>query len=151
MRFAAKPVAPVQGEVTEFIKNENYLREALHQRLTAGDGSNIEFAFQVQVRSVESLAGNVDTAIEGACFDWDAEQHPSNTSSEKYPFVTVARITIPPQDCSTAERRDACERLTSPRGMDFWNIGPSAVSIACAGRSMRPRHESEPQLTRVPM
>jgi hypothetical protein len=112
MRFAAKPVAPVQGEVTEFIKNENYLREALHQRLTAGDGSNIEFAFQVQVRSVESLAGNVDTAIEDACFDWDAEQHPSNTSSEKYQFVTVARITIPPQDCSTAERRDACERLT---------------------------------------
>jgi hypothetical protein len=112
MRFAAKPVAPVLGEVTDFIKNENYLRDALHQRLTAGDGSDIEFAFQVQVRSVESLARNVDTAIEDACFDWDAEQHPSNTINEKYPFVTVATITIPPQDCSTAERRETCERLT---------------------------------------
>jgi hypothetical protein len=111
MRFSAKPVSPVSGEVADFVKNANYLREALHKRLTEGDGSDIEFEFQVQVRSAESLVGKISTDIEDACFDWDEEKHPSTTSREKYPFVTVARITIPPQDCSTAERRELCERL----------------------------------------
>jgi hypothetical protein len=102
MRFSARPVSPVLGDVGEFVKNANYLREALHKRLTEGDGSEIEFEFQVQVRSAESLAGEIDTEIEDACVDWDEEKHP---------FVTLARIAIPPQDCTTTERKELCERL----------------------------------------
>jgi hypothetical protein len=54
------------------------------------------------VRSAESLAGEIDTEIEDACVDWDEEKHP---------FVTLARIAIPPQDCTTTERKELCERL----------------------------------------
>ncbi len=102
MRYLARPVSPMLGDVGEFVKNANYLREALHKRLTEGDGSEIQFEFQVQVRSAESLAGAIDTEIEDACVDWDEEKHP---------FVTLARIAIPPQDCTTPERKELCERL----------------------------------------
>ena len=103
MRFSAKPVSPVLGDVMEFVKKPNYLREALHKRLTEGEGCEIEFEFQVQVRSAESVAGAIETEIEDACVDWD---------EEKYRFVTVARVVIPPQDCTTPERKELCERFS---------------------------------------
>jgi hypothetical protein len=112
MRFKAKPVSPESGDLTEeMINNASYLRAALHKRLTAGSGQDIEFEFQVQVRSEESLAGKIDTHIEDVCFDWDEEEHPSKRDTEEYPFVTVAKIAIPPQDCSTPERKELCESL----------------------------------------
>ena len=112
MRFKAKPVSPMSGDLTEeMINNASYLSAALHKRLTEGDGQDVEFEFQVQVRSAESLAGKIDTHIEDVCFDWDEEEHPSNRDTEKYPFVTVAKITIPPQDCRTSERKELCESL----------------------------------------
>ena len=97
-KFSAKPVAPVSGVLGDEVSDRNYLRTALNKRLTAAK-DDIEFEFQVQVRDIESIE-DVDKDIEDACTLWD---------EEKFPFVTVARISIPPQDVNA--RKEACERL----------------------------------------
>jgi hypothetical protein len=102
MKFSAKPLAPVSGELGDAVKDENYLRKALQKRLAEGDGKDILFDFQVQVRSSASLAGKVDTDIEDVCTLWDESEHP---------FVTVARIAVPPQEVSSPERQEFCERV----------------------------------------
>ena len=48
------------------------------------------------------LAPTVDNDIENACAEWDESKHP---------FVSVATITIPPQDFDSAQQRTMCESL----------------------------------------
>lgn len=101
MKFSAKPLSPVAGDGLS-LADPNYLRTALHQRLTAQGAQDVVFEFQVQVRKASELAGKIDAEIEDACVQWDEAQHP---------FVTLGIITIPPQDFETAERHALCESL----------------------------------------
>jgi hypothetical protein len=100
MKFSAKPVGRTPG--TPVVTDEHYLRTALHECLTAAGAKDIVFDFLVQIRDASELADKIDTEIEDACVEWDAEKHP---------FVSVATITIPPQDFETDERRALCEGL----------------------------------------
>lgn len=99
MKFSAKPVSPATGDVPN-VAEEDYLRTALHKRLTASNAEDVLFEFQVQVRSASDLAGKIEAEIEDAHFEWDEKKHP---------FVAVAMITIPPQDFDTPERHRLCE------------------------------------------
>jgi hypothetical protein len=107
MRFAAKPVNPMAGPVGTAVNDENYLRDGLRKRMAEAGGKNICFDFQVQVRTVGQLA-NLEEDVEDACKAWPD------------PFVTVARIAIPPQDFASPERREYCETLfyTPWHGLD---------------------------------
>lgn len=98
MKFSARPVKPMSGDLGDAISGENYLREALAKRMAEADGKDICFDFQVQVREQKDL-GDLKTQMEDMCTLWEDE------------FVTVARITIPPQDVSSAERKEFCEKL----------------------------------------
>lgn len=60
----------------------------------------VVFKFQVQRRDASSL--NVAEDIENVCNEWP---------ESKFDFVTVATLTIPPQDFDSPERRAACENL----------------------------------------
>ncbi len=102
MKFGARPVSPLAGDLPDISADENYLRTALNERLTKRDGRDIVFDFQVQVRSADDLAATIDTDIEDVCVAWEEDRHP---------FVTVATIAIPPQDCTSPERREFCETL----------------------------------------
>lgn len=100
MKYSARPVAP-SGAAPD-IEAPNYLRTALVKRLMTPGAQDIVFDFQVQVRAKADLAGKIEAEVEDASFEWD---------EKKYPYVTVARITIPPQNFDTDERRQFCESL----------------------------------------
>jgi prepilin-type processing-associated H-X9-DG protein len=97
-KFRAKPVAPVLGELGDELHDDNYLRIALRKRLAAAE-EDVVFKFQVQKRPVDATL-DVDNDIENACTLWD---------QLKYPFVTVAKISIPKQSIEDGE--EACEKL----------------------------------------
>jgi hypothetical protein len=102
MKFSANPVNPMAGDPGTAVADPDYLRAAMRKRIAAADGKEICFDFQLQVRSAESLAGKIDTDMEDMCTLWDEKE---------FPFVTVARITIPQQDIATPERQKFCETL----------------------------------------
>ncbi len=60
----------------------------------------VVFKFQIQRRDPKSL--NVANEIENASTEWPAKD---------FEFVTVATITIPPQEFDSPERRAACENF----------------------------------------
>jgi hypothetical protein len=93
-KFGATPVAPERGDLGKDLGD--YLQAALKKRLSAGQ--DIAFEFQVQKRPAEGL--DVDVDIENACSLWDESKHS---------FLTVATITIPPQDVDA--RKEECEKL----------------------------------------
>jgi hypothetical protein len=101
MKFSAKPVSPGSGRSPD-VATEHYLRAALLERLTGKDAGDVQYEFQVQVRSADEFAGKIDAEIEDAAQEWP---------EDAFPFVTVATITIPPQPFDSSERRAACERL----------------------------------------
>jgi hypothetical protein len=101
MRVRATPTSVATSDPD--CADPNYLRTALLRRLTAPDAPDVRFDVQAQIRSAEELTGAIDTDIEDATAEWDEAQHP---------FVTLAVITIPPQDFDTAERRALCEALS---------------------------------------
>jgi hypothetical protein len=100
MRFAARPVNPKTGDVGTAVDDPNYLRNAMLKRLADAGGKDICFDFQIQVRSADKIKPEED--IEDACRAWDE-------TTDK--FITVARIAIPPQDITTPERKEFCEKL----------------------------------------
>jgi hypothetical protein len=102
MKFSAKPVNPMSGDLGDAVNNANYLREAMAKRMAEADGKDICFDFQIQVRGLDTLAGKIATDMENMCTLWD---------EKAFPFVTVARITIPAQDVATPERQKFCETL----------------------------------------
>lgn len=100
MKFSAVPVdAPAEPQPN--VADPNYLRNALIERLAVREGSKpVVFKFQVQRRDASNL--NVAEDIENVCNEWP---------ESKFDFVTVATLTIPPQDFDSPERRAACENL----------------------------------------
>ena len=98
MKYSVKPVACPSG-IAPNITDANYLRTALTKRLTSAGATDIVLEFQIQIRTKADLAGKLETEIENACTEW------------KDRFVTVARITIPPQDFNTKEAILRCENL----------------------------------------
>jgi hypothetical protein len=101
MKFSANPVSPDEAGVTEF-NDAGYLRTGLRKRLAGAGGQNIEFEFQVQVRSAAELAGKLATEIEDMCVNWPEKDHP---------FETVAMISIPAQDIDDPKQVELCEDL----------------------------------------
>ena len=100
MKFSAVPVAPNGGDKPN-VSDPNYLRNALIKRLDVHEGAEaVVFRFQVQCRPAGGL--NIAEDIENACTEWP---------EEKFPFTTVATLTIPPQDFDSPERRSACEKF----------------------------------------
>lgn len=99
MKFSARPVNPMSGDLGPAIDDADYLRKAMAKRMAEADGKDICFDFQIQVRTNEQLASDVANQIENMCTEWKDE------------YVTVARITIPPQDVTSEERRNFCESL----------------------------------------
>ncbi|HUR56055.1 MAG TPA: di-heme-cytochrome C peroxidase, partial [Gemmataceae bacterium] len=100
MKYSARPVAP--SAAVPNVADPSYLRAALLKSLTGPEAKDIVFDFQVQVRTKAELAGKIEEEIEDASFEWD---------ETKFPYVTVARITIPPQNFDTDARRRTCEDL----------------------------------------
>jgi hypothetical protein len=77
------------------------LRNALIERLAVRpDAKPVVMQFQIQLRSISDVDAARD--IENATTEWPESDHR---------FVTVATITIPPQDFDTPERRRVCEDL----------------------------------------
>ena len=101
MKFAAEPVSPKPGSPSD-VSDRDYLRKALHERLTGAAAGDAVFKFQIQIRGADSLAGKLDPEIENASTLWKEEDHA---------FVTVATIRIPRQEVDTAELQARCERL----------------------------------------
>jgi len=102
MKFSTKPVSPNTASPRS-VTDPDYLRAAMRERLTAPGASDVVFEFQVQVRKASDLTSKIiDEEIEDVCFEWEEGKHP---------FVTVAKITIPPQDFTTPERMALCENL----------------------------------------
>jgi hypothetical protein len=97
MRFAAKPVNPMTGDLGAAVNDANYLRDAMRKRMAEAGDKMICFDFQVQVRSAGQI--KIEQDVEDACVAWPD------------PFVTVARINIPPQEIATPERQEFCETL----------------------------------------
>jgi hypothetical protein len=100
MKFSAKPcidVPPAHSPPRP--RPENYLRDALTETLSSNE--ELHFDFMLQVRS--DGEGD-DLGIENASSLWD---------EEKYPFVSVAKITIPaPQlEVNSDENKAHCEKL----------------------------------------
>ena len=97
-------VTPVNEPITSQpdVVDPDYLRKALRLRLDPSIHGNpsIVFRFGVQVREIASL--DIATEIEDASNEW---------SEEKYPYVGVGTITIPPQDFETDAARDRCEKI----------------------------------------
>ncbi len=100
MKFSAAPLdAPAEPKPN--VADPNYLRNALIERLAVREeGKPVVFKFQVQRRDASSL--NVAEDIENVCNEWP---------ESKFEFVTVATLTILPQDFDSPERRTECESL----------------------------------------
>lgn len=97
VKFAARPVNPASGDLGDAVNEPDYLRSAMRKRMAEAGGKDICFDFQIQVRTPDQL--DIDRDIENMCTEWTD------------PFVTVARITIPPQDIASPERQEFCETL----------------------------------------
>ena len=101
MKYSAAPRKPAAG-VAPDVDDDNYLRKALIERLTACDAEDIVFDFKVQIRTIDELRAKLETEIEDATIAWD---------ETAFPFVTVATLTISPQNFDTEERKHQCESL----------------------------------------
>ena len=100
MRVRATPASPSPDTALD-PADPDYLRTTLVQRLTGADAAGVRYEFQAQIRDASTLA--IDTDIEDACADWD---------DTRFPFETLAVVTIPPQDFQTTGRRASCEALS---------------------------------------
>lgn len=97
MKFSAVPGGSEQAQLFPSDISENYLRNALRVRMKVTE--DVVFDFKLQVRAQhESGLG-----IENATTVWN---------EKKFPFVSVAKITIPPQDVADPESGDDCEELS---------------------------------------
>jgi hypothetical protein len=92
MKFRAAPVDRKLDPPN--VDDPSYLRTALINRL---ETDTVVFEFAIQVRDPSQL--DIATDIENASTEWSDE------------YISVARITIPPQDFDSPEQRVKCERL----------------------------------------
>ena len=101
MKYSVEPVDPQTGGPSD-LADTDYLRKALFERLARSGAKDIVFNFQVQVRGKADLEGKIEHEIEDACTLWD---------EKTFPWATVAKITIKPQDFNTEVRKRRCETL----------------------------------------
>ncbi len=99
MKYAAVPVAPCTTG-TPNVADPNYLRTALLDRLSSVGAAPVVFHFQIQRRAIADL--EIATDIESVQTLW---------AEDEFPFVTVATITIPPQEFDLPQMRQFCEDL----------------------------------------
>jgi len=97
MKFSAKPCAEVPPTEIPNPPPDNYLRDALTETMRRNEP--LHFDFMLQVRS-----DGDDLGIENASSEW---------KESDYPFISVAKITIPaPQsDVDSEENKAHCEKL----------------------------------------
>jgi catalase len=97
MKFSAKPCAVVPPTEVPSPPADNYLRDVMTETMNRNE--SIHFDFMVQVRSEGD-----DLGIENASSLW---------SETKYPFISLAKITIPsPQpEVDSEENKAHCEKL----------------------------------------
>ncbi len=102
MKFSAKPCAEVPPTEIPNPPAANYLRDALIEAVNRSD--DLHFDFMLQVRGEGEDFGIDNEAIENASSEWD---------EALYPFVKVAKITIPaPQpEVDSDENIAHCENL----------------------------------------
>ncbi len=100
MRVRVTPASPAIDAALD-PADPDYLRTTLRARLAPPDAAEARLELQAQIREASTLA--VDTDIEDACVDWD---------ERRFPFETLAVVSIPPQDFDAAERRAFCEALS---------------------------------------
>jgi hypothetical protein len=147
MKYGARPVKPVTGDLGQAVEEENYLRAALKKRMAIAGGEEVVFEFQVQVRDGESLSKTIDKDIEDACTLWNDDE----SKPPFYPFVTVAKIVIPPQEVlqplkDEGEYDERCERLEfSP-----WHGLVEHRPLGSINRLRRPVYEKSVELRRCP-
>ncbi len=108
MKFSAKPSAEVLPTAIPENPSDNYLHEALVETMNRNEA--IVFDFMLQVRRK-----NEDFGIDNASTLWDEAQ---------YPFVKVAKITIPaPQpEVDSEENKAHCEKLAFSPGTRWLNM-----------------------------
>jgi hypothetical protein len=99
MRVRVTPTSPAVDAALD-ATDPDYLRTTPRTRLTASGAVEATFEFQAQIRDAGTLS--VETDIEDACLDWD---------EQRFPFETLAELTIAPQDFETGERLALCEAL----------------------------------------
>jgi hypothetical protein len=97
MKFSAKPCAVVPPTEVPAPPPDNYLRDVLTEIISRNE--ELHFDFMLQVRSEGD-----DLGIENASSLWD---------EARYPFISVAKITIPaPQpEVDSEENKAHCETL----------------------------------------
>ncbi|HEY5138567.1 MAG TPA: catalase family protein, partial [Methylococcales bacterium] len=97
MKFSAKPVAVVPPTEVPNPPPDNYLRDVLTETMSRNE--DLHFDFMLQVRSEGD-----DLGIENASSEW---------KESDYPFISVAKITIPrPQpEVNSEENKAHCENL----------------------------------------
>ncbi|WZO98730.1 catalase family protein [Isosphaeraceae bacterium EP7] len=101
MKYSVKPENPQTGGPSD-TSDPDYLRKALYERLAGNGAKDIVLDFRVQVRGKADLEGKIEHEIEDACTLWDEKE---------FPWATVAKITIKPQDFNTEDRKRQCEAL----------------------------------------
>ncbi len=99
MKYAAVPVAPCTTG-TPNVADPNYLRTALIARLSSDSAAPVVFHFKVQRRAISEI--DIARDIESVHTLWSEEEHP---------LVTVATITIAPQEFDSPQARQLCEDL----------------------------------------
>jgi len=104
MKFSAIPSAEVPP--TEIPKNpsDNYLREVLSETMNRNEPLYFDFMLQVRPNNVNDPLGMGLLDLDNASSVWEERD---------YPFVKVAKITIPaPQpEVDSAENKAYCEKL----------------------------------------
>ncbi|WAG81488.1 catalase family protein [Metapseudomonas furukawaii] len=101
----------------------NFLRGALYQQLSL-DRVPACFAFQVQKQNPQHYMPIEDTSVQ-----WDESVSP---------FVTVARITLPPQDFDSREQNLACDNLS----FNPWHALPEHRPIGGINRLRKAVYEA---------
>ncbi|PCK07626.1 MAG: hypothetical protein COA42_13435 [Alteromonadaceae bacterium] len=98
MRFSVRPRGGAEPQTLPDNPSEDYLKEALIERMK--DSADLVFDFMVQVRARDENS----LELEDATARWDEAE---------FPFVTIAAIGIPsPQlDITTPKHEAACEKL----------------------------------------
>lgn len=135
MKYSAVPVDPPEDPKPN-VADPNYLRNALIERLAVRDGARpVVFEFRVQRREADSLDLAAD--IENACTEWP---------EDRFPFVTVARITIEPQDFDSPARRALCEALV----FTPWHGIASLRPLGGVNRMRRAVYEASSSLRHQP-
>ncbi len=96
MHFSVVPAGGEEPQLFPSDISENYLHNALRDRMK--EKKEVVFDFQLQVRD----QSEPDLGIEDATTVWDEKSHP---------FDTYARITIPPQVVADPKEGDNCEDM----------------------------------------